>query len=105
GWPDCPPVLRPVGFLRTGGLACGGLADGGSDELEALAPSRCCRSLSCRSSSSTRCRSASMTASRRAHPGHFTSLMPSFYAARRSTVKSAGRLRFLYSVSQGHPCP
>src|SRR4051794_16396383 len=94
-WPGWPPVLRPVGLLTTAGGAAGGLAEGGSDESEALAPRRAWRSLTRRSNSSTRFRSASITASRSAHPGQLTSLMPSFSPPQCATVKSAGRLQKL----------
>src|SRR5262249_15700825 len=96
-WPGWPPLLRPVGFLTTGAGAWGGLAEGGSDELEALAPRRCCRSLTRRSSSSTRFRSVSMRASRWAHPGQLASLMPSFYPARHNSEN-----RWAGTFDKGH---
>src|SRR5947209_4223739 len=78
-WPFCPPVLRPVRFLTTGGGAAGGLAEGGSDELEALAPRRAWRSRTWASRSATRWCSAARAASRWAHPGQLGSLIPSLY--------------------------
>src|SRR5438874_9424312 len=94
GCPGWPPLLRPVGFLTTGGGAAGGLAEGASEELEALSPRRCFKSRTSRSRPSTRCCSAAMRASRWTHPGQLGWLIPSFYLARGRTVAQSPQKRW-----------
>src|SRR5436305_6369500 len=93
-WPGWPPVLRPVGFLTTGGGAAGGLAEGAREELEALSPRRCLRSRPSRSRSSTSCSSVAMRASRWAHPGQLGWLIPSFYRNRCRTGDQSRQKRW-----------
>src|SRR5438876_2051885 len=100
--PGWPPLLRPVGFLTTGGGAAGGLAEGGNEELEALSPKRCSESRTrpCRSSI---CRfSASVRRSRSMHPGQLGWLTPSFYPAARGTVFQRHQNRWAVTLEIRH---
>src|SRR5262245_46121417 len=79
GWPGWAPGLLPVGDLVTGLGASGGLAEGGVEELVALAPRRAVRSRTSASSSATRRFRSAISSSRCRQPGHATSVMETGY--------------------------
>ena len=101
--PNCPPGLRPEGFLTTGLGAPGGFAEGGNDELEAFSPNRA-RSSRTSALSSAICRTKSaIMASRSTHPGQDRGSMTTAYKINPSSAAPVFQLSRMngYKIASG----